>query len=192
MTGIATLIAIGFGLSVDAFAAAIGKGASGAHPRLRDALKTGAVFGFFEGITPAIGWAVGLAFSAWVSAFDHWIAFILLLAVGGHMIWNALHGTAEPDLRDESDVPRRGRFGLIATALATSIDATAVGVSLAVMGVNIVVACIVIGLVTTVMATIGVMLGRKAGDHLGEYAEVLGGIALIAIGAIILYEHLNV
>lgn len=86
MTGVLTLGALGASLSVDAFAAAIGKGATNQRNRWIDALRVGAVFGFFEAITPAIGWAIGLALSNWIAAVDHWIAFFLLLGVGGHMI----------------------------------------------------------------------------------------------------------
>lgn len=188
MTGILTLGALGVSLSVDAFAAAVGKGAAAERARWREALRVGAVFGFFEALTPAIGWAIGLALSAWIAAVDHWIAFALLLGVGGNMIRLALKNQEE-----DAAEPRkaRGIFGLIATALATSIDAMAVGISLAVMQVNIVLACLIIGGVTTVLATLGVMLGRHVSIWLGRYAEMLGGAALIAIGSSILYTHLT-
>ncbi|WP_298671454.1 manganese efflux pump MntP family protein [uncultured Sphingomonas sp.] len=187
MTGIIALGALGASLSVDAFAAAIGKGASGSPPRWRDALRVGAIFGFFEAITPAIGGIVGLALSARIAAVDHWIAFALLLGVGGNMIRMALKNDDEgKEAKDQ-----RGIVQLIATALATSIDATAVGVSVAVMQVNILTACLVIGGITTVVATVGVMIGRHAGNYLGRYAEMAGGLALIVIGSSILYQHLS-
>lgn len=189
MTGLLTLGALGASLSVDAFAAAIGKGASSEHTRWRDAIRVGAVFGFFEAITPAIGWVVGLALSAWIASVDHWVAFALLLGVGANMIRLALKADEENGAQDGAK--RNGLVGLVLTALATSIDATAVGVSLAVMQVNILVACLIIGGVTTVVATIGVMLGRHAGAYLGRYAEVLGGAALIVIGSSILFQHLT-
>jgi putative Mn2+ efflux pump MntP len=174
---------------VDAFAAAVGKGAANQRNRWTDALRVGAVFGFFEAITPAIGWGIGLALSTWIAAVDHWIAFFLLLGVGSHMIHAAIRAA------DPLDAPRadsNSLFRLIATALATSIDATAVGVSLAVMQVNILTACLVIGGVTTVVATLGVMLGKHAGSYIGRYAEMLGGVALIVIGGSILFQHLTV
>lgn len=178
MTGIITLGALGASLSVDAFAAAIGKGASGPKPRWSDALRVGAIFGFFEAITPAIGWMTGLALSAWIAAVDHWIAFALLLGVGGNMIRMALKAEGE----EKSPKEKRGIASLVATVLATSIDATAVGVSLAVMQVNILAACLVIGGITTVVATIGVMIGRHASSYLGRYAEMAGGLALTGVG----------
>jgi len=190
MTGLLTLGALGASLSVDAFAAAVGKGAANQRNRWRDAIRVGAVFGFFEAVTPAIGWAIGLALSTWIAAVDHWIAFFLLLAVGGHMI----HAATKPPAAGESGsspANSNSLFRLVATALATSIDATAVGVSLAVMQVNILTACLVIGGVTTVVATLGVMLGKHAGTYIGRYAEVIGGVALIVIGASILFQHLT-
>ncbi len=188
MTGILTLGAFGASLSVDAFAAAVGKGAANQRNRWTDALRVGAVFGFFEAITPAIGWAIGLALSAWIAAVDHWIAFFLLLGVGGHMIRTAFKADAGSDAQQAGG---GSALRLIATALATSIDATAVGVSLAVMQVNILIACLIIGSITTVVATIGVMLGRHAGVYIGRYAEMLGGVALIGIGGSILFQHLT-
>lgn len=189
MTGLRTLIVVGASLSVDAFAAAVGRGATGARPRLRDALRIGAVFGFFEALTPAIGWAIGLALSGWIAAVDHCVAFGLLAAVGGRMLWQAARtpaADAAPAAR-----PATGHIRLVLTALATSIDAMAVGVGLAVLDVDIVTACLVIGGVTTIVATGGVLLGRPAGPWLGRGAEVLGGVALIAIGSIILHQHLT-
>jgi putative Mn2+ efflux pump MntP len=193
MTGILTLGGLGLSLSVDAFAAAIGKGAeSGAgerSTRWRDALRIGVIFGFFEAITPAIGWAVGLVLSAWIAEVDHWVAFALLGGVGLHMLWQA----SRPAEETEADQPNKphGLLSLAATAIATSIDATAVGVSLAFLDINIVTACLVIGGVTTVVATIGVLIGKHVGAFLGRYAEVLGGLTLIGIGSLILYTHLT-
>lgn len=188
MTGLVTLAVVGLSLSVDAFAAAMGKGATGRRPRFADALRIGAVFGVFEAVTPAIGWAIGLALAGWIEAIDHWVAFALLAAVGGHMLWQAAHGTKAAG---DAEPQRHSLAKICVTALATSIDAMAVGVSLAVLDVDIVTACVVIGVVTTVVATAGVLLGKQAGPYLGRYAEVLGGVALIGIGATILWQHLS-
>lgn len=189
MTGLLTLGIIGLSLSVDAFAAAVGKGATGKRPQLVDALRIGAVFGFFEALTPAIGWLIGIALASWIEAIDHWVAFGLLVIVGGHMLWLA---TQASNGAETTEAPKHHSLAKIAlTALATSIDAMAVGVSLAVLDVDILTACLVIGAVTTVVATIGVLLGKQAGPYLGRYAEVLGGLALIAIGSAILYQHLS-
>ncbi|GBR54301.1 manganese efflux pump [Acetobacter pomorum] len=193
MTGIFTLGVLGLSLSVDAFAAAVGKGASVKHARWNDALRIGAVFGFFEAITPVVGWVLGLALSTWIAAVDHWIAFVLLCGIGGNMIRLAMKDepVEEAVAAQPNKVSGRGVWGLIGTALATSIDATAVGVSLGVMQVNILSACLVIGAVTTIMATAGVMLGRHASVWIGRYAEICGGIALMLIGCSILYTHLT-
>lgn len=193
MTGLFTLGVLGLSLSVDAFAAAVGKGATVQNARLNDAVRIGAVFGFFEAITPVIGWVLGLALSTWIAAVDHWIAFGLLLVIGGNMIRLACRGDNQdtPEQAVQQSRHNRGVLGLVTTALATSIDATAVGVSLGVMRVNIVAACLVIGGITTVVATLGVIIGRHASVWIGRYAEILGGIALIGIGSSILYTHLS-
>ncbi|MGI4876046.1 MAG: manganese efflux pump MntP [Janthinobacterium lividum] len=188
MTGLITLGILGMSLSVDAFAAAVGKGATGRRPRFLDALRIGAVFGVFEALAPAIGWAVGLALASWIRAVDHWVAFALLALVGGHMLWQAAR--ARPVAAVAANRPH-GLARIALTALATSIDAMAVGVSLAVLDVHIVTACLVIGGVTTVVATAGVLLGKHAGPYLGRYAELLGGVALIGTGSLILYQHLT-
>jgi putative Mn2+ efflux pump MntP len=189
MAGILTLSALGLSLSVDAFAAAIGKGATSDRPRFGQALRIGAVFGLAEAISPAIGWLIGRALSSWVMAVSDWVAFALLAAVGGHMLWMAWRGGGDDTAESEESRKKAGGIRLMLTAVATSIDAMAVGVSLAVLNVGIVSACIVIGLVTTVIATTGVLVGRHAGEKLGPLAEVLGGIVLIGIGAMILVQH---
>ena len=113
MTGLLTLGALGASLSVDAFAAAVGKGATNQRNRWRDALRVGAVFGFFEAITPAIGWAIGLALSTWIAAVDHWIAFFLLFGVGGHMIHAATKSDVDAGQRAQTGVWRLVRFILV-------------------------------------------------------------------------------
>lgn len=188
LTGILTLGALGLGLSVDAFAAAIGKGATCDRPRFAEALRIGSVFGLFEAISPAIGWLIGQAVADWVNTVGVWIAFALLAAVGGHMLWMAWKGGQGGE--DETPQRQAGGIRLALTAVATSIDAMAVGVSLAVLHVGILPACLVIGLVTTAMATAGVLIGRKAGERLGATAEALGGIVLIGIGALVAGQNL--
>ena len=185
MAGMFTLGALGLGLSVDAFAAAVGKGASIGAPRWRDAIRIGAVFGAFEAIMPCIGWVIGKAVATWFSEYGGWIAFILLVGVGGHMMWEAWHGDLAAEHEADEKKPAMGMLSVALTAVATSIDALAVGVSLAVMGVPLLAACIVIGGVTTVIASSGVMIGKHAGLWLGRYAEVAGGAVLILIGAAI-------
>jgi putative Mn2+ efflux pump MntP len=185
-----TLGALGVGLSVDAFAAAVGKGASIGTPRWRDAIRIGAIFGAFEAIMPCLGWLIGKAVATWFSAYGGWIAFVLLVGVGGHMMWEAWHGDLADDHAPEEKKPAMGMLSVALTAVATSIDALAVGVSLAVMGVPLLAACMVIGVVTTVIASSGVMIGKHAGIWLGRYAEIGGGAVLILIGAAIPVQQL--
>lgn len=174
-------------MSTDAFAAAVGKGASLHKPKFLEALRTGAIFGIIEAITPLIGWALGLAAARYVKAFDHWIAFFLLGGLGLRMIYGSF---AKGGLEQEK--PTRHSFWVLAaTGLGTSIDAMAVGVGLAFLSVNIVAVALAIGLTTFVAVTLGVMLGRVLGTIVGKRAELVGGVVLIAIGAMILVEHLS-
>ena len=182
-----SLIFVAFAMSTDAFAAAIGKGASLHKPRFREALRTGLIFGTIEAITPVVGWAVGLAASTLVSQWDHWIAFTLLLILGIRMVCAGLGKPKE----EEQKTGKHSFWVLVVTAFATSIDAMAVGVGLAFVDVNIIEAALAIGLATMIMVTVGVMLGRVLGKVIGQRAEILGGIVLIAVGATILYEHLS-
>ncbi|KRG57494.1 hypothetical protein ABB25_09775 [Stenotrophomonas koreensis] len=187
-----SILLIGLAMSTDAFAAAIGKGVAMGRPRLSDALRTGLIFGVIEAITPILGWLLGKAAAVYVQAWDHWIAFALLLGLGLHMIANGLgKEDAEPDAAAAGNGNARSFWLLALTGLATSIDAAAIGVGLAFLEVHIGIVALVIGLCTFVMVTIGVLLGSKLGEMAGKRAEVLGGIVLIVIGAGILYEHLG-
>jgi len=178
---------LAFAMSTDAFAAAIGKGTALLKPRWTEALRTGAIFGVIEGITPVIGWALGSAASDYVKAWDHWIAFVMLMVLGGHMLVAAFRPAQEA-----VDKPRRHGFWLlVATGFATSIDAMAVGVGLAFLDVDIVTVALSIGLATFTMVTLGVMLGRVLGAVVGSWAEGLGGLLLMGIGTLILVEHLG-
>jgi putative Mn2+ efflux pump MntP len=176
-------------MSTDAFAAAVGKGAALHRPHLREALRTGLIFGVIEGLTPVIGWLLGRVAAPYVSAFDHWIAFVLLGGLGLRMIREGWSGDEE---EEEAEKPGRHSFWLLAiTGVATSIDAMVVGVGLAIMEADIAVTAAAIGFSTFVMVTLGVMLGRVLGRIAGKRAEIIGGIILIGIGSLILYEHLG-
>ena len=183
-----SILLIGFAMSTDAFAAAIGKGAAMQRPRFVEALRVGAIFGVIEAITPVVGWALGLAAAAYVTRWDHWIAFILLAVLGGRMIRAGL-ATDEPASATRQE--RHGFWNLATTGLATSIDAMAVGVGLAFIDVNIPLVAGVIGACTLVMVTAGIMLGRALGAIVGKRAEIVGGLILIGVGTAILYEHLS-
>lgn len=172
-------------MSIDAFIASLGRGADAKRACLRRALQTGMVFGAIETLTPLIGWVLGMAAAQYIALFDHWIAFGLLGAVGLRMILQAVDRKPEDQPRPASS------WGLIATAVGTSIDAMAVGVSLAFLDVNILLIALTIGLATTLMSTAGFMAGRILGSRFGRVAEVLGGLALIGLGGTILFQHLS-
>ena len=179
-------------MSADAFAAAIGRGAQH-RPTLPQALRSGLVFGVIEAVTPLIGFALGVAAAGFVAAIDHWIAFGLLGAVGGKMIWEALK--PEDEAEEEAETRKavsRGLVALVATAVGTSIDAGAVGVGLALLGENIWLIAACIGFTTFALATLGLLVGKAAGTRVGKIVELIGGVALIALGLKILLEHLGV
>ena len=181
------LILLAFAMSTDAFAAAIGKGAALRTPSLRQAIQIGLLFGTVEAATPLIGWLIGYSAKEYVQAWDHWIAFVLLTLLGAHMIYEGLR----PD--DDSAIPTPKNtpfFKLLLTAVGTSIDAMTVGVTLAFIEVNIWLAAALIGTATTVMVTIGVLIGRLVGGWLGHRAEIGGGITLWVIGGWVLMSHL--
>jgi putative Mn2+ efflux pump MntP len=183
--------ALAMAMSTDAFAAAIGKGTALKQPSWSEALRTGAIFGTIEAITPLLGWVLGVAAVDLVKAWDHWIAFALLGALGLHMIRNGLKDEAR-DADAAEGKPTRHSFARLAlTGLATSIDAMAVGVGLAFIDVNIGLVAAAIGFATFVMVTLGVMLGRAMGTVVGKRAEVIGGLVLVAVGTAILHEHLG-
>lgn len=185
MDALSTLV-LAFAMSTDAFAAAVSKGTALRQPRFPEALRTGIIFGVIEAITPLIGWALGSLAAAHVQEWDHWIAFGMLCILGLMMIRNAF----KKDDHAAPPVARHSFWLLAATGFATSIDAMAVGVSLAFIDNNILVTALAIGLATTLMVTIGVMVGRILGTIAGKRAEILGGLALIGIGIMILCEHL--
>ncbi|MFA7668374.1 MAG: manganese efflux pump MntP [Burkholderiaceae bacterium] len=187
MTFISTMV-LALAMSTDAFAAAVGKGMALQRPRISEAVRTGLIFGVIEALTPLIGWALGSIAAEFVADWDHWIAFGLLLILGSLMIIKSLRNE-----RDEPTPVMRHSFWLLAaTGFATSIDAMAVGVSLAFIDNNILITAAAIGCATMLMVTLGVMLGRLLGVVAGKWAEIIGGLALIGIGSAILYEHLSV
>lgn len=181
----ATLL-LAFGMSMDAFAASIGKGATLHKPKFSEALRTGLIFGVIETLTPLIGWGLGLLATKFVLEWNHWIAFVLLVFLGARMVLEGIRG----DDDCEAETPHRHGFWLlVTTAIATSLDAMAVGVGLAFLQVNILATALAIGCATFIMSTLGIMIGRFIGPLLGKRAEILGGIVLIGIGAQILWSH---
>lgn len=178
-------VLLALGMSMDAFAASIGKGATLHKPKFSEALRTGLIFGAVETLTPLIGWALGMLATQFVLEWNHWIAFFLLLFLGCRMVFEGFRGSEE----EEAPPHRHGFWLLVTTAIATSLDAMAVGVGLAFLQVNIIATALAIGCATLVMSTTGMMIGRFIGPLLGKRAEILGGIVLIGIGIQILWSH---
>ncbi|WP_449545531.1 manganese efflux pump MntP [Lelliottia amnigena] len=183
---ISATILLAFGMSMDAFAASIGKGATLHKPKFSEALRTGLIFGAIETLTPLIGWSLGMLASQFILEWNHWIAFSLLVFLGGRMVIEGFRNTTD---EDEAPQHRHGFWILVTTAIATSLDAMAVGVGLAFLQVNIIATALAIGCATLIMSTIGMMVGRFIGPLLGKRAEILGGIVLIGIGVQILWSH---
>ncbi|PWJ25973.1 putative Mn2+ efflux pump MntP [Branchiibius hedensis] len=181
------ILLIAVGVSADAFAVSLSQGVTMRRFRWRHALLIAGLFGLFQALMPLLGWLLGKGFADAISGVDHWIAFGLLALIGGKMLWEAFQ-----DDEEEDDEPSLDLRGLLILAVATSIDALAVGVSFAVLPVNLPLALTVIGVVTFVISLIGVRLGRSVGSWLGKPAEILGGLILIGIGLRIVLSHTGV
>lgn len=181
-----TLLMLAIGLSMDAFAVAMSNGLCMNSFKMRDALKIGLAFGAAQGIMPILGYLAGRTFSEAIMNADHWIALILLSIIGGKMIFEAIDGMKKGD-----DVICRVLTNkmLFVQAVATSIDALAVGISLALIRVNIWLAASFIGVITFTLSVIGVIIGKKSGKFLKTKAELVGGIILVLIGVKIFLEH---
>jgi putative Mn2+ efflux pump MntP len=182
-----TMMGTAIALAMDAFAVAVASGVSLKIVSLRQTFRLAWHFGLFQAFMPIIGWSGGLTVRSLIEHYDHWVAFVLLALVGGHMIWEAMD--KEKELQPRND-PTKG-LRLVMLSVATSIDALAVGLSLSLLKISIWIPALVIGVVATVATAAGLHLGRKAGSssHLSSYAEVAGGLVLIAIGLKVLYEH---
>lgn len=188
--GLIELCFIAVGLSMDAFAVSICKGLACREQNLRSNLLAGLYFGGFQGLMPAIGWLLGVRFSEAITSIDHWVAFVLLSFIGGSMIRESRSGAEEEEL----DASFRFR-AMLPLAVATSIDALAVGVSFAFLGMTgreILGAAALIGAVTFVLSAVGVRVGSVFGSRFKSRAELCGGVILIFIGLKILLEHLGI
>ncbi len=182
-----TLLIIGIGLSMDAFSVAITNGLCIGHATKKDALKIAAFFGIAQGIMPLAGYFAGLAFSAFVERVDHWIAFVILSIIGIKMIIEAVEKIKKPE---ECTFCALSTRELFFQAVATSIDALAVGISFAALEFNIFTASAVIAATTFFISFVGVFIGKKVGNIFKEKAEIFGGAVLVLIGIKILIEHL--
>lgn len=182
-----SLLAIGIALAMDAFAVAIVTGLTLKALTNRHLFRLGFHFGIFQAGMLAAGWYAGSAVQSLVAASDHWVAFILLLAVGGNIIRNAFR----PEGVSHSGGDPTSGWQLVMLSFATSIDAFAVGLSLAIIGTAITLAALVVGLTAAVFTLTGMVLGRRIGAFWGRRVEMLGGIILIAIGIKIVWDHVK-
>ena len=178
-----TIIVIAVGLAMDAFAVSIATGAASKKLHIKHALRMAFFFGAFQAFMPLLGSLAGVAFKDIIASVDHWVAFILLTAIGGKMISESFKlKTPPPDIQSLAV--------LVMLSIATSIDALAVGVTLSLITSSIYMAVAVIGVITFVLSLIGTQLGRKIGHFFENKIEILGGVILIAIGIKILIQHL--
>lgn len=179
------VFAIALALAMDAFAVALATGLK-LRCSLVQTVRMAGAFGFFQFLMPVLGWALGLGVRSYIESFDHWVAFVLLAFVGGKMLWEVWKGEGEAC----SDPTRGGTLLLL--AIATSIDALAVGISIAVLKVDIWYPAVVIGLVCFCISAAGMQFGRlvvREGSRLAAWANIFGGLVLLGIGFKILYEH---
>lgn len=186
-----TLLLMGVGLAMDAFAVSICKGLSMRKVNKKQCLVIGLFFGGFQALMPFIGWVLGSQFEQYITSIDHWIAFILLGFIGGKMVVEAIREKDEAVEVEKMDPPLDLKEMFI-LAIATSIDALAVGITFAFLQVPIVEAISIIGITTFVISVIGVYVGNFFGNRYKKKAELAGGMILILIGLKILLEHLGI
>lgn len=184
--GFLELFLIAVGLSMDAFAVSVGKGLGMRKLDVRQALVIALFFGGFQALMPVIGWLLGEQFAHYVTAVAHWIAFALLAFIGGKMIWDAFH---EGEGDGEDDAAHLSLRELVLLAIATSIDALAVGVTFAFLDVSIVPSVTLIGITTFVISLGGVAIGHQFGNRWEKASTIAGGIILICIGIKIVLDH---
>lgn len=189
--GYIELVLLGVGLAMDAFAVSICKGLKMRKVNKVHCLVIALFFGGFQALMPTIGWLVGKQFERFITAFDHWIAFILLAVIGGKMVVDVLCEKEDnevcPSVEERLDIKE-----LFLLAIATSIDALAVGITFAFLEVAILPAVTIIGVVTFVISAAGVFIGNIFGSRYKNRAELVGGIILILIGTKILLNHLGI
>lgn len=184
--GLLEIVLIGIGLAMDAFAVSICKGLSMKKLEFKKTIIIALYFGIFQAIMPVAGYFLGVNFQSLVTSIDHWIAFILLAVIGGNMIKESFDDEEEKR-NDKVDFKT-----MIVLAIATSIDALAVGITFAFLKVNIILSVTFIGIITFIISILGVKIGNKFGDKFQNKAELVGGIILILMGFKILLEHLGI
>lgn len=179
------ILMLAFGLGMDAGVVSAGAGATGRTRGVRGTFRLGFHFGLFQFLMPLVGWFAGRFIADQVQAVDHWVAFAILAFIGGRMIRNGLQPEPDPEAGD----PSKG-WSLVMLSIATSIDALAVGFSLAMIDVNIWGPAVMIGVITAAMSVAGLKIGARLGDRFGHRLEVLGGVILIFVGAKIVVDNL--
>ena len=188
--GLFELLLIAVGLSMDAFAVSICKGLGMKEVNLKVAVVLALFFGGFQALMPLIGWALGSQFLGIIGPIDHWVAFVLLAVIGGKMLWEAFREDAGEGDGKPADRIDLGEFLIL--AIATSIDALAVGISFAALSVDIVPSVALIGVATFTFSIAGVFVGNFFGSRYEKPASIVGGVVLILIGTKILLEHLGI
>ncbi|MBN2021836.1 MAG: manganese efflux pump [Pirellulales bacterium] len=180
------LLGIAVGLAMDAFAVSVAAGVTLSNVTPRHTFRLAFHFGLFQFLMPVLGWLAGARLAGQIQAFDHWVAFGLLVFVGSKMMLGARRAEGQDDPAD----PTRGLM-LVTLSVATSIDALAVGLSMAFLRISIWMPAVVIGLVAATLSTVGIQFGRRLGSRVGQAAELIGGGVLLAIAVRILHAHLG-
>jgi putative Mn2+ efflux pump MntP len=184
-TSFLAILIIAIGLSADCFAVALSSGIAIRHFVFSRFFRLPLAFGIFQALMTILGWLAGHTFIDLIASYDHWLAFGLLVFIGGRMIWESYHERAGEKERDYS-----GWLTLMVLSIATSIDALAVGLSFAFLEVNIAIAGATIGVTAFLITIIGQLIGNRVGALVGKRAEIIGGLILIGVGLKILLEHL--
>ncbi|GGD58980.1 hypothetical protein GRI62_01020 [Erythrobacter arachoides] len=186
------VVALALALAMDAFAVSLVRGAAAARS-VRRAVETGIVFGIVQGAMAWLGWALGIAFAGLIERVDHWIAFVLLAIIGARMVYQGMADGEEDEAASAGNAALGGSYGaLLLAAVATSIDATAAGLTLGLFDPPILVSCAIIGLVTAALCIPAHLFAARIGNRLGGKAEIVGGIVLIGLGINILVAHTGI
>ncbi len=181
------IILISIGLAMDASAVSLAAAAAGFADNPRAVFRLSFHFGLFQALMPLIGWGIGVSMMSYFKQIDHWIAFLLLAFVGGRMVCEGLNPALDAHKKD----PSKG-ITMVMLSVATSIDALAIGLSLAVLDVGILYPSLMIGIITSAMAYLAIKIGKSLGMMFGKRMEVFGGIVLLCIGIKILISHLTI
>jgi putative Mn2+ efflux pump MntP len=181
------LVLLAIGLAMDATAVAAARGMAASRVRARHVLLVAGFFGGFQALMPLLGWLIGARLAAWADGWDYWVAVALLFGVGAKMLWEARHADGERPERSDDEL-----FGfrvMLVLAVATSIDAWAVGVTLPILNAPLGLSLLVIGVTTAVLSSLGLLLGRRFGALLGRRLDLVGGLLLVGLGVKMWVEH---